>query len=171
MILHTLPVFCFLAVALVGPTAQAQDALANPVVIKVHVLQWHGGTSSMHASVPKAYDTALQNAFECRSVAPDIDLALQAREIVMDGQTHATLDPPITVLGFTVNDVTVFRDSGEDVYAIYLKNMGAAIAATLKKSTWPGATGFTASSLPGGVTRLACSISPGASAGEAGDGD
>lgn len=113
----------------------------------------------VRASTPKAYDTALQNAFECRSVAPNIDLALQARQILLDGQTHATLNPPITVLGFKVSDVTVFRDGGEDVYTSYIKGQGAALAAALKKAKWPGASGFLASALPGGVTRLACSIS------------
>lgn len=129
------------------------------------------GYAHAHASTPTAHDTALQNAFECRGVAPDIDVALQARQIPLDGTTHATLHPPLSVLGFKVSDVTVFRDGGEDVYAIYVKGQGAAIAKALKKATWPGARGFTASSLPGGVTRLACSIAPGAAAGDEGSSD
>lgn len=116
------------------------------------------------SSTPKAYDAVLQEAFECRRVAPDIDLALRARQIPLDGETHVTLNPPITVLGFKVSDVTVFRDSGEDVYTVYISGHGLAIAAALKKAKWPGASGFSLSSLPHGVTRLSCSISPGPAA-------
>lgn len=134
-LLHTLS---FFAAVLIGSAAHA---------------------APVQASTPKAYDTALQNAFECRSVSPDIDLALQARRITLDGQTHTTLNPPITVLGFKVSDVTVFRGGGEDVYAVYIKGQGAAIAAALKKAKWPGAASITPSSLSGGITRLACSIS------------
>lgn len=134
----------FLTAVLFGSTAQA-----TPV----------------RSSAPKAHDAALQNAFECRDVAPDIDLALQARQIALDGETHTTLNPPITVLGFKVSDVTVFRDSGEDIYTAYIKDRGDAVAAALKKAKWPSAAGFSASSLPDGVTRLACSISPGSAPG------
>ncbi len=119
---------------------------------------------SMLPSTPKVHDTVLQDAFECRSIAPDIDLALQAHQIHFDGVPHATLNPPITVLGFKVSHVTVFRDSGEDVYTAYISGHGSAIAAALKKAKWPGALGFSLSSLPDGVTRLSCSISPGPAA-------
>jgi hypothetical protein len=138
----------FVATALVGATAHAM--VSAPVL----------------TSTPKAYDAVLQDAFECRGVAPNIDLALQMRQIATDGVTHTTLTPPITVLGFKAEDVTVFRDSGEDVYTVYIKSQGAAVAATLKKKAkWPGAAGFSVSSLSGGVTRLACSISPSPGAG------
>jgi len=146
--LFTLSVF---AGALIGTVAYAQ------------------GHVNSRASTPTTYDTTLQKAFECRSVASNIDLALRTRHIAPDGQTHTTLTPPLFVLGFKVSDVTVFRDSGEDVYAVYLKDQGAAVAVALKKATWPGAAGFSAASVPGGMTRLACSISPGPAG--SGDGD
>ena len=130
--LQALSASCFLAAALIGSGVRA---------------------APVQASTHKAYESILQAAFECRGVSPDIDLALQSRRIVLDGVTHTVLNPPITVLGFKVSDVTVFRDGGEDVYAVYLTGQGAAIAAAFSPDR------FKVSSLPGGVTRLACSIS------------
>jgi hypothetical protein len=136
----------FIAVVLLGTTAYAQ-------IVK----------TPARVSTPKAYDTILQNAFECRGVASKIDLALQARQITTDGQTPTELDPPITVFGFKVSKVTVFRDSGEDVYASYIPGSGTtkvAILAAVKKANWPGAKAITLASTPDG-TRVACSIAPG----------
>ena len=140
----------FIAGAMTFPAAHAQQVVGPA-----------------RASTPKAYDTALQNAFECRSVASNIDLALEARQISTDGQTVTELDPPITVLGFKVSKVTVFRDSGEDVYASYIVGGGStkeAIFAAVKKAKWSGAKNITLSSVADG-TRLACSIAPGPASG------
>ncbi len=139
----------------------------NPLIVPLLLAATLPAFAAQTHSSQKANDKVLQDAFECRAVAPNIETALASRRITqLDGETHTTLHPPITVLGFKVSDVTVFGNGGEQVYSAYVHAPKAVVDAAVNKAkaTWPSADGLSAYAADGGFTRLECSMSPSADA-------